>query len=60
LTSKSLIKDFKHTANSYGAIGDKARHGFETTLPPVSPMKFEEAKVLIIKILTKWINSKKN
>ena len=56
--SKSLIKNFKHTANSYSVLGDKARHGYENTKPPKNPISFEEAKALIINILTYWLNSK--
>lgn len=58
--TKSGIKRFKHTANSPGAIGDKARHGARhgKDIPPKSPMTFSEAKSLIETILHNWIRSK--
>lgn len=55
--TKTGIKRFKHTANSPGAIGDKARHG-KYIPPPKSPMTFSEAKSLIETILHNWIRLK--
>ena len=56
--SNAKIKNFKHTANSVGAIGDEARHGKEITNPPTKPMPLKEAKVLIEILLKQWISSK--
>ncbi len=56
--SKSKIRNFRHTANSFGALGDEARHGYSDNNPPLKPMSFEEARSLITTVLTKWIEEK--
>src|SRR5882672_2358453 len=41
--TKKEVNLFTHTANSVGALGDRARHGVETTQPPVAPMLKHDA-----------------
>lgn len=55
--SKSKIKNFKQTANSYEAVGRKSRHGSRDTPPPKKPISLDEAKELIDRILVNWIAS---
>jgi len=57
--SKSRIRLFKQTANSQKAIGDKARHGKDTCVPPPKPMKISEARRLVDDLLKKWLSWKK-
>lgn len=56
--SKTAIREFKHTANSPGALGKDARHGKETTQPPRKPMPLTEARTLILGIVNPWLRSK--
>jgi hypothetical protein len=56
--TKKAIRRFKHTANSPGAIGDSARHGKESSEPPVEPMDLGEAVPLVEVILHNWLRSK--
>jgi len=56
--SETQIRNFKHTANSVGAVGDESRHGKESTAPPSIPMPLEEARILIVSLLKQWIRSK--
>lgn len=56
--TKSAIKRFKHTANSPGAIGDSARHGKESSEPPMDPMDMGEAAPLVKVILHNWLRAK--
>lgn len=49
---------FKHTANSVAAAGDEARHGKEATQPPSDPMSLGDARLLIDRLLSAWLNSK--
>ena len=56
--TKKSIKRFKHTANSPGAVGDGARHGKESTMPPSDPMDIGEARALVKVILHNWLRSK--
>lgn len=52
------IERFKHTANSFRALGRQARHGITKWDPPRSPMSFNDAQSLIRNILYKWLCSK--
>jgi len=54
------INLFTHTANSYGAIGDAARHAQETKKfqPPPTPMTLSQAQALIRSIVNKWLEEK--
>lgn len=56
--TKTLVKRFKHTANSPSVVGDTSRHGKESTSPPKNPMNLAEAKSLIEVILHNWLRSK--
>ncbi|HTS51949.1 MAG TPA: hypothetical protein VMH26_01635 [Burkholderiales bacterium] len=52
------LRRFKHTANSPGAVGDQARHGSESTLPPKDPMSLADARLLVEQLLRRWLESK--
>jgi hypothetical protein len=51
------IRRFKGTADSRILLGTRARHGRRTRNPPSKPMTFEEAGVLIRKLLLAWLRS---
>ncbi|MCA1789712.1 MAG: hypothetical protein LC667_07600 [Thioalkalivibrio sp.] len=57
--SRKKLKRFKTTANSVGAVGDDARHGHETTVPPEKPMTLVEAKRLISGLARDWLNAER-
>lgn len=57
--SENKLGTFKHTANSRGAIGDEARHGWEGQ-PPSNPMERTEAKRLIVNIINEWLDYREN
>lgn len=54
LVTKKQIEQFKHTANSYSALGEASRHGTENKKPPKNPMGLPEAKVLSRTIIENW------
>lgn len=54
------IKLFTQTAESYQAIGKDARHSHERFKPPSDPMKLDQAKDLVSKILYLWLDSKES
>lgn len=54
----ALMRQFKHTANSPGALGINARHGAETTQPPPKPMTISEARTLVTSIVHIWLRAK--
>jgi len=56
--SKSAVNRFSQTANSYGAIGNEARHANNIVPSPINPMKIKEACNLIKALLENWIDSK--
>lgn len=56
--TRASLRQFKHTANSPGAIGHEARHGVDPGQPPVSPMSLPEAKSFVRGIMQKWLRSK--
>lgn len=56
--TKAMIKTFKHSANSPGAVGGDARHGREATDPPRKPMSLGEAKSLIEYIVKCWLRER--
>lgn len=58
MASAADIKQLKHTANSYRALGREARHATLATEPPKSPMTLEEAKGVIRELLRAWVQSK--
>jgi len=55
---KQSMSLFKHTANSPGALGLDARHGAESTAPPLKPMTLGEARSLVRSIVHAWLRSK--
>ncbi|WP_144036095.1 hypothetical protein [Sporosarcina koreensis] len=55
--SSTKRTNFTRTANHPNASGDLSRHGTpksEKEVPPVNPMKLEEAEVLIRSLVEKW------
>ncbi len=56
--SKSEIRRFSQTANSYSAIGNVARHAKNIVPSPTNPLKIKEACNLIKMLLERWIDSK--
>lgn len=51
------LRRFTQTANSKEAVGVKARHGKWISAPP-NPMSVSEAKGLMKKIITEWLQEK--
>lgn len=56
--TKARVKLFKHTSNSPGAIGDNARHGKESSQPPLQPMHLHEARNLVESLINPWLKGK--
>lgn len=52
------IRRFKHTAESYAAIGESARHAHSRFTSPETPMELSTAKDLVTRIVRKWLDSK--
>lgn len=57
ITKKELSR-FTQTAQSRAALGEQARHASAKYKPPIEPMAHTEAKSLIRKLLSCWIDSK--
>jgi hypothetical protein len=55
--TKKEVNLFTHTANSVGSLGDRARHGVETTQPPIAPMLKHDAVALIRRLAQRWLES---
>lgn len=55
--TRSAIGRFRHTANSYAAIGDAARHAKLDGTPPDEPMTLSEADDFVRAILSQWLGS---
>ncbi|MEX2032711.1 MAG: hypothetical protein WEA81_07570 [Dehalococcoidia bacterium] len=55
--SRAAVDRFKQTANSPTVLGEAARHGRETTTPPLHPMPFEEAEGLVKGLVQTWLRS---
>jgi len=56
--SNDNLSRFKHTANSFRALGSNARHSNSKIEPPAKPMAIGEAQTLIRDLLDKWVKSK--
>ena len=56
--SEAVVRNFKHTANSVGTLGDAARHGKESTLPPRNPTSLDDARSLVRTLLDCWLDWK--
>ena len=56
--TRAALRQFKHTANSPGAIGHEARHGVDTGQPPPNAMSLPYAKNLVSSIVQKWLRTK--
>lgn len=55
--SKAKLGLLKHTANSVGALGDDARHGTDSSIPPRTPMPLGTARSLARALAEKWLDS---
>ncbi len=55
---KKDLRNFSHTAQHPGAIGDAARHARVAAEIPENPMSLSEANLLISTMMTKWIDLK--
>jgi hypothetical protein len=55
--TRAAVRQFKHTANSPGAIGHEARHGVDTGQPPPTPMSLGDAKALVNGIAQRWLRT---
>jgi len=55
---KKDLRNFSHTAQHPGAIGDAARHARVDAEVPENPMSLAEANLLISTMMTKWIDLK--
>ncbi len=55
---KKELRNFSHTAQHPGAIGDDARHARIASEVPANPISLVEANLLISTLLNKWIDSK--
>jgi hypothetical protein len=51
------MKLFRRTANSVGALGDRARHGRRDPMPPPVPMPQHDAVGLIRRLARRWLDS---
>lgn len=49
---------FRRTACHPQASGDESRHGHSTVEPPTHPMRIDQARALIKKLLRHWLNHK--
>jgi hypothetical protein len=53
--SKTDTKRFSHTANSFSILGLAGRHGKDLGRPPRQPMAHQEAEVLIVALVERWL-----
>ena len=53
--SRSDERLFKHTANSYTALGRRGRHGRDNGSPPTKPMTQQTALSLMRKLVERWL-----
>lgn len=51
------LKRFRRTANTYAAVGDKARHAKLRVPAPLNPMALEQAEDYVRALLLRWVNS---
>jgi hypothetical protein len=56
--SRSARGRFRHTANSYRATGEGARHPLERHAPPENPMPLSEGEELVAHVLQRWLESR--
>ena len=49
---------FKHTANSYNAVGRETRHATLSREPPAKPMSITEAREFVQDLLRAWLRQK--
>ena len=54
--TKRQLARFRHTANSFEAVGDDARHGHKHFQPPRHPMSLNDARELIRQVLRQWLD----
>lgn len=55
--SSSLASRFRHTSQSPAAIGARARHGVEPTVPPARPLPQSQARALVATLIENWIET---
>jgi len=55
---KAAVRRFKQTANSWRALGLRARHGHDETPPPARPVSIDEADTLIREVIRAWVIEK--
>jgi hypothetical protein len=55
-TTRAEIVRFRHTANSYHAVGDEARHASPRHPPPSTPMSLDEADGFVRRLLARWVD----
>lgn len=53
--TKAEKRAFCHTANSYSALGRRARHGRDRGQAPAKPMTFGEAGVVVTRLVAGWL-----
>ena len=53
--TRTAVKLFTHTANSYSALGHHGRHGKDKGIPPSQPMKHDEATKHIRDLVLAWL-----
>jgi len=56
--SRKQFKRFTQTNSSFAALGYKSRHPGKDYKKPKIPMKFEDARDLIRKLLSQWLDDK--
>jgi len=54
--SNAEHENFRRTANSVDAVGDAARHGRERWQPPANPMRLDDARRLVLRVVKNWLN----
>jgi hypothetical protein len=55
LWSESEHTRFRRTANSFGTLGTRARHGRERTDPPPRPMSDSDASWFLRRVVARWL-----
>lgn len=56
VASMAAVRRFKRTANDYGSIGDKARHGVQLGDPHLDPLPLNEARWFVQGLVKRWLH----
>jgi hypothetical protein len=56
--ASEAMRLFKHTANSYEAVGLESRHGVGKVVAPTHPMNLAEARSLVETVVHAWLGYK--